>query len=126
MARPELPEAEKLNKTVSFRLTDGDYAAYRAKFEASGLTQSDFFRRHVLNNTTQVVAQSSEIVASVQRSVFLLSKASNNLNQLAHRANSAHQSGKVDRALFEAIQSQLEQLNDHMQAVAREAAKNGN
>ena len=78
-----------------------------------GLTQSEFFREHVLANTTQVVAKPKASADSL-RAVYLLQKASNNINQLAHRANSEHLAGVLSEATFLAIVNQLEQLNQFM------------
>jgi hypothetical protein len=113
MARPVKSDEEKLNHTVAFRLTDGDFLRYQRKFSASGFKQSEFFREHVLCNTTQVVARP---VASVdtKRAVFLLQKASNNVNQLAHRANSEYLTGQVSEHTYLAILGQLQQLNNFM------------
>lgn len=113
MARPTKSDDEKLNHTVAFRLIDGDFQNYKRKFSASGLTQSEFFREHVLANTTQVVAKPKASTDSL-RAVFLLQKASNNINQLAHRANAEHLAGILSEATFRAIVNQLEQLNQFM------------
>lgn len=113
MARPIKSDAEKLSKTVAFRLTDGDFEIYQRKFSASGLTQSEFFREHVLTNSTQVLARPTTS-ADAKRAVFLLQKASNNINQLAHRANSEHIAGVLSEGSFLGIISQLEQLNRFM------------
>ena len=120
MARPVKSEDEKLNHTVAFRLTDGDFLTYQRKFSASGFNQSEFFRRHVLCNTTLVVARP---VASLdtKRAVFLLQKASNNVNQLAHRANSEYLTGLVSESTYAAILDQLEQLNNFMLEQTRQA-----
>lgn len=121
MARPVKSDAEKLNHTIAFRLTDGDFLRYQWKFSASGFTQSEFFRAHVLNNTTLVVAKPVASRDSL-RAVFLLQKASNNVNQLAHRANSEFLTGLVSQNTYEAILDQLLQLNTFMLEQAREAA----
>ena len=106
MARPVKPDDEKLNHTVAFRLTDGDFLRYQRKFSASGFNQSEFFREHVLCNTTQVVARP---VASsdTKRAVFLLQKTSNNVNQLAHRVNSEYLTGQVSEHTYVATPSQV-------------------
>ncbi len=88
--------ADKLSKSVAFRLTEADFVKYKNKFSASGLSQSKFFRQHVLNNTTRVVSKS----LTASRAVLLLSKASNNLNQLAHRANLENKVGKLSDETF--------------------------
>ncbi|MDP2770550.1 MAG: plasmid mobilization relaxosome protein MobC [Giesbergeria sp.] len=122
MARPVKSDDEKLSHTVAFRLTDGDFLAYKRKFSASGLTQSEFFREHVLTNTTQVVAK-PKASADTKRAVFLLQKASNNINQLAHRANADHLAGILSESSFLAILSQLDQLNSFMLEQTSETQK---
>lgn len=122
MARPVKSDDEKLSHTVAFRLTDGDFLAYKRKFSASGLTQSEFFRAHVLTNTTQVVAK-PRASADTKRAVFLLQKASNNINQLAHRANADHLAGILSESSFLAILSQLDQLNSFMLEQTSETQK---
>lgn len=121
MARPTKSEEEKLGPTIAFRLRSDDFHAYKKKVSASGVSQSEFFRLHVLGNTTQVVARP---VASpdAKRAVFLLHKASNNLNQLAHRANVEHLAGTLSERSFVAIIDQLRQLNAFMLEQTAEAA----
>lgn len=113
MVRPAKDESEKLSKTVAFRITEGDFVVYKKKFGASGLTQSEFFREHVLTNTTQVIARPVATVEA-KRAIFLLHKASNNINQLAHLANSENVSGFLSEGTFKNILSQLERLNDFL------------
>lgn len=122
MARPQKDDSEKLSKTVAFRLTEDDYAAYKKKFGASGMTQSEFFREHVLTNTTQVIARPVASTDS-KRAVFLLHKASNNINQLAHRANSENLAGVLSQETFNSILHQLERLNNFLIAQAEGARK---
>jgi len=119
MARPTKSNEEKLCKSVAFRLTELDFNNYQKKFMASGLRQSEFFRRHVLTNSTTVVAPSR----TAARAILLLSKASNNINQLAHRANIENRFGKLNDTVFQQILSQLALLNDYVQAMADEARK---
>ena len=113
MARPVKSADQKLNHTVAFRLTDSDFLSYQRKFSASGFSQSEFFREHVLSNTTQVLAR-PVVSGDTKRAVFLLQKASNNVNQLAHRANSEYLTGLVSESTYVAILDQLEQLNSFM------------
>lgn len=113
MARPAKDEKEKLSKKVTFRMTEQDFKDYQAKFGKWRGAQSEFFRAYVLTNTTEVIARP---VASVEskRAVFLLQKASNNINQLAHRANSENMAGGLSEATFRAILRQLERLSDFL------------
>lgn len=122
MARPQKEETEKLSKTIAFRLTEADYQAYHVKFKASGMTQSDFFREHVLTNTTTVVARPVQTSES-KRAVFLLQKASNNINQLAHRANADNLSGFLSDNTFSKILHQLDRLNRFLISQVEETKK---
>jgi hypothetical protein len=122
MARPSKSVDEKLSKTVAFRLTEGDFDGYQRKFSASGLSQSEFFREHVLTNSTRVLARPTSS-AETKRAVFLLQKASNNINQLAHRANSEHVAGVLSEGTFMGIVCQLELLNEFMLEQTRETKK---
>lgn len=105
MARPR-KHVDGLAKSVSFRLPPAELAAWQAKVEASGLTASEFFRDLVLTNRTQVVARARPS-ADQTRLLYLVNKASNNLNQLAHRANADHQAGKITEATYSGILAEL-------------------
>lgn len=122
MARPEIPVEDLLSRSVAFRVTQRDFVAYKKKFECAGVSQSQFFRNYVLSNRTQVVAKAPS-PSSAERAVFLLSKASNNLNQLAHRAHLAHLKGVLTSAELGAITDQLNLLNSFMFEQVKEADK---
>ena len=113
-------EAEKLTRPVSFRLTAADHAAYLAKVEASGLKPSEFFRECVLQNRTQIVARPK---ASPERGrlLYLFNKASNNINQLAHRANADHLAGVISEATYTRILADLHGLAHYMKAAIKDA-----
>jgi hypothetical protein len=113
MARPGKSDDEKLIKTVAFRLTESDHKKYQAKFLASGLTQSEFFREHVIANTTTVVAK-KVISQDAKRAIFLLQKTSNNINQLARVANTAHRGNKLSSDTFLSIIQYLEDINQSL------------
>lgn len=118
MARPSKPASEKLTKVASFRLTDADYAAYQTKFVASGLNQSEFFRRYVLTNETEVIAKPGPTVDK-KRLIYLFGKAGNNINQLAHRLNSDHLAGTVGERTYIAILEALQDIERHMSRVIK-------
>ncbi len=116
MARPKLADGG-LTKTVAFRLTEADHAAYKKKFGASGLTQSEFFRRHVLNNTTTVIAK-PKASEDHRQLLYLANKTSNNINQLAHRVNADHLAGLISERVYVDILAQLQHLSRVMKAAA--------
>lgn len=114
MARPK-KHGDEETKPVSFRLAQSERLAYLAKCEAAGLSPSDFFRQCVLTNKTQIVAR-PKASADRQRVLFLVNKASNNMNQLAYRANSDHLAGKLSEAKYQALIDNLELIARYMKA----------
>ena len=102
-----------LPRTLSFRVTAETGASFDAKVKAAGLRPSEFFRQAVVENRTKVIERPRP-TAEYRRLVFLFSKASNNLNQLAHRANSAHQAGSFDHQTIDSILYQLESIRQFL------------
>ena len=109
MANKSKLGAEGGSRVVSFRLAEADRAAYLAKVKESGLSQSEFFRTCVLQNRTQVVARPKATVETKQV-LYIVNKAGNNLNQLAHRTNLDHLVGKVDHHTYADILYQLDRI----------------
>lgn len=108
------------NKSFAFRLeSDVQTAMLEKKISSSGLSTSEFLRQLCVNEKTEIVPVSPHKA----RAVFLLSKASNNLNQLAHQANSAHRAGKLDQPTIFLIAAELQKLNDFLLAQVREESK---
>jgi hypothetical protein len=107
-------EKPKLAKVVAFRLVEADHTAYLKKVEASCLSPSEFFRDCVLTNKTQIIARPKASYDKKQL-LFLYNKASNNLNQLAHRANAEHRAGLVNETTYNRILSALESIARNMQ-----------
>jgi Bacterial mobilisation protein (MobC) len=112
MAKLRNVEKEE-SETFSFRLPVSTAKKWKDKIAQSGLNKSAFFRAAVQENKTEVIAMPAAS-ADQKRAIFLLQKASNNLNQLAHLANSQCLSGKLSEATFALISSQLQQLNQFM------------
>jgi len=122
VARPHKTEREKLTNTISFRVNRKDFDDFEGKRLAAGASKSAFYRDHVARNTTRVIAAPIP-TSDAKRAVFLLQKSSNNLNQLAHRANVANRSDQLADATFEALLDQLQQLNQFMLIQVREVAQ---
>lgn len=118
MARPKKDLAEQLTKPVSFRLTEADYAAYLGKVETSGMKPADFFRDCVLTNRTQIIAK-PKVSTDKARLLYLFNKASNNINQLAYRANSDHAAGAVGEKTYAGILRELQTLNNYLKATLK-------
>lgn len=115
MARPTKPDAEKVLMKMSLRLTEADHAAYMAKCHAAGLTRSEFLRECVLRNRTEVVARADAPPNSDKiRILFLFAKTSNNINQLAYRANSDHLAGILCESTYVSILAELNAVSKQL------------
>jgi len=116
--KSDTDEAARLAIVTSFRLSEGDHAAYRAKVVASGLTKSEFFREHVLTNTTQIIA-AKRASLEAKKMLYLFSTVSNNINQLAHRINADHQTGKNSESTYSNLLDSLDAINTHFRRVLK-------
>jgi hypothetical protein len=108
-------QPRSLSKRLNFRIDEATYAAFEAKVSAANLTRSEFFRDIVLNNKTQVIARKIS-TDHTKQALFLINKASNNINQLAKAANTAQQSGKITDKLYRSLLESLDQQNQLLQA----------
>lgn len=108
MARP-LKGNEPLGKPISVRLSAADRAAYDAKVAASGLNQAEFFRDVVLKNKTKITAL-PKINDDKRRLLRYFQSTSNNMNQLARRANIDNQNGSLSDGTYLAILRALRQI----------------
>lgn len=115
MGRPR--KYGKETKTLSVRLEEDEREKILEKIKESGLTISEFFRDAIITNRTKVVAPSAEQALKIEqaavdarRTRFLASKASNNINQLAHRANSEFLTGVISENTYLDILDDLEAM----------------
>lgn len=115
MARP-LKEKTPLTGIFSTRLEGDDYKQVMAEIESSGLTRSEFLRQAAIRRQSTIVAVSKKTNDDQRYKIFLLKKASNNVNQLAHQANVAHKSGKISEALYLEMLSNLDIYMRQMKA----------
>lgn len=110
-------------RVFSFRLPVTHADLWDEKIARSGFgNKSEFFRHAVQENKTEVIAR-PVVTRDAKRAVFLLAKASNNLNQLAHRANADHLAGKVSEGTYNSIRDQLQSLNQFLLDQVGEAIK---
>ena len=108
MGRPPKSETEKLSKTIAWRVTDGIYQDLMEKYKTSGLTQSEFLRELLDERKASVtIIARPKLSVDKKRLLFLASKLSNNINQLAHKVNSHHVSGLISDSLYESVLRQL-------------------
>jgi uncharacterized protein (DUF1778 family) len=111
----EKPRETGLSRRLNFRIDEAAYTLFVEKAAAAGMTQSEFFRKVVCLNKTQVIAR-APMTEHRRHALYLLNKASNNINQLAKAANIAHQAGKVSEETYTAILTNLDHLTRLMKA----------
>lgn len=114
MARPRKDKIA-VGKPVAFRLPLDEYERFALKVKESGLSQSEYFRRAIIANEAIIVAARVE-TEDERRHLFLVQKASNNLNQLAHVMNYARVKGKIDRTLCIELLTRLDLLTHYLRA----------
>jgi hypothetical protein len=115
MPRAKSNEGAGLGKPIAFRLSETDRAVYLEKVKASGLTQSEFFRQAVLTNRTQIVAR-PKASTDRKRLLYVFNQTSNNLNQIAHRANAEHIRGKLSEVTYAQLLDQLQMISRYLKA----------
>lgn len=88
-----MSESKNKTRVVSFRIAEEDIAAYEEKLKSSGVTKSKFFRGILFdsNATFELPPKTKDY----ERLLFLYNKSSNNLNQLAHKINSAYRKSEI-------------------------------
>lgn len=114
MAFAAMADEEKKSRTISFRVTDDVYAEFEHQCSTSNISKSELFRDYITKNKLQVIARPG-MSRDAKRAVFLVQKASNNINQLAHRANAEHRAGVLSEQTFLAISNQLGQIATMLQ-----------
>ena len=122
MARPTKSDDKKLSKVISFRTQMDVFLEFAKQCSDANLTQSELHRDYVTKNRVEVIAR-PKASCDAKRAVFLLQKASNNLNQLAHRANADSMNNLVSEKTYLAVLEQLKQLNKYMLEQVDQAKK---
>lgn len=85
----------------------------RKRLEAGSPSLAAYLRDCILQS--QVVARPKPS-ADRARMLFLMNKASNNINQLAHQVNSAHKAGTINESTYQRILFDLDVLATYMKA----------
>lgn len=100
----DVVKKENRNVPISFRLTESEFSPIKRALEDTSLTRTDFFRRVFLNNEYQFTIKERPH-KDYDRLLFLFNKSSNNINQIAHKLNSAYRNDIISEKVF------LESLN---------------
>ncbi len=97
-------------KYVGFRIPIETHEEFSGKAEKAHITLTDFFKEAIIENKTVVVAKPPKTI-NEKRLMYLVSKASNNLNQIAYRANRDHLSGILSEQTYRYLLSELKATN---------------
>lgn len=84
------------DRVISIRVTAEEHASLEAQRARTNLKPSQFGREMLLNKTPVF----NEASVHGERIVFLVNKASNNLNQLAHQVNQASRRGITSERVY--------------------------
>ena len=90
---------ENLVKNVSFRLTQTEFKPYEKILIDTGVNKSLLFREIFMAKSGEVIL-SNHLTKDNKRLLFIASKASNNINQIARRLNNDHRSGVVSEKVY--------------------------
>lgn len=103
-------KSNNLNKVITFRLSDDDAAVFLQKVELSGLPRAEYFRQAVVLNKSVIhqVVKKPEISYEV---LHLLSKQSNNINQIAYSLNTAKVAGTIDNQTYRSALLELQEIS---------------
>lgn len=95
------------NQRIIFRVTEDEKKAFLKKVEDAQTTASDLLRERVLKDEYFIVAREPKASIDKQKLLYLYNKTSNNMNQLAHLANSYNQQGNLTHQRFDQILARL-------------------
>lgn len=114
--KPSKAKKTALTRIITTRLNDADFAQFEAKVEASNMSRSDFFRDCILSNKTKVVAREVES-KDYQKLLFVINKASNNLNQIAKKLNTASKLEVMTQQTYDDALYNLSLISSYLKGV---------
>jgi CRISPR/Cas system CSM-associated protein Csm3 (group 7 of RAMP superfamily) len=110
-----MPEHQKKNRVLHFRVTEADYAEFDEKLKQTGMTASEFFRDVFLNSKITFNVKQAKPV-DYHKLVFIYNKAGNNINQLAHKVNADHRRGIISESIHLKWLNKLASIESLLQA----------
>lgn len=102
----------KFNKLVQCKLNEEDYKKYIKKVHKSGYTQSEFFRKCILTNKTEIVDKT--ISNNLIRQIAWIG---NNLNQIAHVLNSQQMNNSIKSETWSMVINELKMIRNDIIAI---------
>ena len=90
-------KAKRETVLVSYRLDKNSHEVLNNRAAAAGISARRWIESAILANKTQIIARQKPH-PDLRALLFQVSRAGNNLNQIAHRLNSLHVSGALNAA----------------------------
>ena len=100
------------DKRIIFRVTEAEKNTFLSKVSKSQMTASDLLRERVLKNEYFIVAREPKASLDKEKLIHLYNKTSNNMNQLAHQANSHNKKGTLSDIQFDQFQATLTSIRN--------------
>lgn len=94
---------------VQAKLTPAEYEPFRLIIEETGIKKATLFRHVILANKQNVFVPEKQSTDK-KRLIFIASKSSNNLNQIARQLNSAYRGGVVSERVYLDVLNKLVSL----------------
>lgn len=84
------------DKVLTCRVPYEDFEKLEQRIKDAGMSKSEYFRDVVINRKAEI----NVVVKDMQSLIFYYNKTSNNLNQIAHKLNSAHLENRISESLY--------------------------
>ncbi len=115
-------ETDKKSIVVAFRLSEEEFKPFADILADSSMSKSEFFREVFLARNISLTLE-RKASPEYGRLLFLMNKASNNINQIAKRINIDYKAGLVSESRYSKIINELISLNSLLKGVV-DAGKN--
>ena len=99
MPKPTKPKAAPKDVVITFRLSQEEFAPFEVMLKRSTLKRSAFFRETFLSSDKQFTMK-EKTHPDYARLLFFVSKASNNINQIAKKLNGAEKAGVIESKVY--------------------------
>lgn len=108
--RPPLVSGKRIKK-IDVRFTEEEFDLILAMEKASGMKKADLIRKKVLSEGERMVIDSKLMMNNLDVIALELSRAGNNINQLARYANILNQDGLLSGVLVDRLLLELRKYN---------------
>jgi len=108
--RPPLVSGKRIKK-IDVRFTEEEFDLILAMEKASGMKKADLIRKKVLSEGERMVIDSKLMMNNLDATGQELSRAGNNINQLARYANILNQDGLLSGVLVDRLLLELRKYN---------------